>query len=196
MKSKPTWAPSSRTSPLDASISAGMNVGSTVTSTWYGTFARVTTWVRPQAGSLRRTTSSTRAKPGCLSTTATGPIRTVTSAVGMPPQAPWRETTTLEKPRETPSSGAYCENVALELIQPSGKTPVWVFRKRVGGWTRQSCIPLRGSPTFSPRTSTPFPVTTQRTPGSGLSLPSGPPRSGDSDGSGAVPSRLQILSIE
>ena len=37
MKSKPTWAPSSRTSPLDASISAGMNVGSTVTSTWYGT---------------------------------------------------------------------------------------------------------------------------------------------------------------
>jgi hypothetical protein len=34
MKSKPTWAPSSRTSPLDASISAGMNVGFTVTSTW------------------------------------------------------------------------------------------------------------------------------------------------------------------
>ena len=112
-----------------------------------------------------------------------------------PPHAPCRETTTFEKPRETPSSGAYCENVALELIQPSGKTPVWVFRKRAGGCTRQSCIPLRGSPTFSPTTSTPFPVTTQRTPGSGLIVPSGAPRSGESDGSGAVPSRLQILSI-
>ena len=120
MKSKPTWAPSSRVSPLDASTLFGTKVGETVTSTRYGTVARVTTCVSPHAGSLRRTTSSTRAKPGCLSTTATGPMRTVTSAVGTPPQAPCRETTTLEKPRDSPFSGAYCEKEARSLIQPSG----------------------------------------------------------------------------
>jgi hypothetical protein len=57
---------------------------------------------------LRRTTSSTAGEAGCLSTTATGPIR-----IGdvrrrdAAPQAPCRETTTFEKPRDSPFSGAY-----------------------------------------------------------------------------------------
>ncbi len=71
------------------------------------------------------------------------------------------------KPRETPSSGAYCEKLACAPIQPSVETPFCAYRKRTGGLTWKSVMPPRGSPIRSPTTSTPFPVTTQFDPGIG-----------------------------
>ena len=71
MKSKPTWAPSSRTSPLDASTLCGMNVGDTVTSTWYGTVARVTDLGQP----ARREACAGRPRPRARSRAACRPRR-------------------------------------------------------------------------------------------------------------------------
>ena len=134
---------------------------------------------QPARRSLRRTTSSTRAKPGCLSTTATGPIGSVTSAVGI--------AAARSLPRDDdlgePARDAVLRRVLRERRRARPSSRPGRCRSACSGSgpaarSRQSCIPLRGSPTFSPTTSTPLPVTTQFTPGSGLIVPSGAPRFG------------------
>ena len=190
MKSKPTWAPSSRDVAarrvdlgrdergLDRDLDV---VGHRRARDDLGQAAR------RELAPRRR--SSTRAKPGCLSIDGDGADpdgdvrRRDAAAAGALP----RDDDLREAARDAVLGRVLRERRAARPSSRPGRCRSASSRKpgrRLP--TPESCIPPRGSPTFSPTTSTPLPVTTQLDAGVGAHRPVRLRRgSGESDGSGA-----------